>query len=142
VDEQLFINKALLGNSKNFELIEDWYNSGDIVEFKDDMKIEFKFKSRKTEMINVGGYKVNPEEIENLIKEVQGVKEVIVFGRQNSIMGNVIEANIIKEDSFSDIEIKNAIKIEVTKLQEYKHPRIIKIVESFELTRSGKVKKK
>lgn len=141
VDDQLLINKELLGNSGNFELIEDWYNSGDIVEFKDDLKIEFKFKSRKTEMINIGGYKVNPEEIENLIRGVQGVKDVIVFGRKNSIMGNIIETNIIKEDSFSDIEIKKEIKLSVKKLQEFKHPRIIKIVENFELTRTGKVKK-
>ena len=141
VDEELLISKELLGNSESFELFEDWYKTGDIVEFKDDFKIEFRFKSRKSEMINVGGYKVNPEEIETLIKKVEGLKDVIVFGRKNSIMGNIIEVNIIKDIFFSDSEIKIAIKKEVENLQEFKRPRIIKFVENFELTRTGKLKK-
>lgn len=141
VDEELLINKELLGNSESFELFEDWYKTGDIVEFKDDLKVEFRFKNRKSEMINVGGYKVNPEEIETVIKKVEGVKDVIVFGRKNSIMGNIIEVNIIKDISFSDSEIKSAIKKEAESLQEFKRPRIVKFVENFELTRTGKLKK-
>lgn len=141
VDEELLINKELLGNSQSFELFEDWYKTGDIVEFKDDLKVEFRFKNRKSEMINVGGYKVNPEEIETVIKKVEGVKDVIVFGRKNSIMGNIIEVNIIKDISFSDSDIKSAIKKEAESLQEFKRPRIIKFVENFELTRTGKLKK-
>lgn len=139
--EELLINKELLGNSESFELFEDWYKTGDIVEFKDDLKVEFRFKNRKSEMINVGGYKVNPEEIKTIIQNVEGVKDVIVFGRKNSIMGNIIETNIIKDASFSDSDIKSAIKKEVESIQEFKRPRIVKFVENFELTRTGKLKK-
>jgi acyl-coenzyme A synthetase/AMP-(fatty) acid ligase len=141
VDEELLVNKELLGNSESFELFDDWYKTGDIVEFKDDLKVKFRFKSRKSEMINVGGYKVNPEEIETIIQKVEGVIDVLVFGRKNSIMGNIIEVNIIKDISFSDREIKSAIKKEVESLQEFKRPRVVKFVENFELTRTGKLKK-
>jgi acyl-coenzyme A synthetase/AMP-(fatty) acid ligase len=93
-------------------------------------------------MINVGGYKVNPTEIENIIKEIKGVKDVAVFGRKNSIMGQIIVANIITEDAVEEIELKQEIKkICKSQLQDFKIPRIIKFVKLFDLTRTGKIKK-
>jgi acyl-coenzyme A synthetase/AMP-(fatty) acid ligase len=136
----LLIHKELLGSSKSFDLDGDWYKTGDIVESFDDDK--FKFQSRRSDIINVGGYKVNPEEIENIVKAINGVVDVTVFGRKNSIMGNIVAAHIIKEDSYNSKVLKAAIRETVIgQLQEFKVPRIIKFVESFELTRTGKIKK-
>jgi acyl-CoA synthetase (AMP-forming)/AMP-acid ligase II len=128
-----------LGVSKSFDLENNWYRTGDLVELFDNGK--FKFKNRKSEMINVGGYKVNPTEIEDIIKEVIGVVDVTVFGRTNSVMGEIVVANVIKEEKV-DKEILNEKIKEITKLrlQEYKLPRSIKFVDSFELTRTGKIK--
>jgi acyl-CoA synthetase (AMP-forming)/AMP-acid ligase II len=141
VDNEMIIHRNLLGNSDNFVLVEGWYHTGDIIEFKDELNQEFKFKSRKSEMINVGGYKVNPEEIENIIKVIPGIKDAIVFGRKNSIMCNIIEVNVIKEQSLEDSAVKAAVKAATSVLQDFKRPRIIKFVDQFELTRTGKVKK-
>ena len=141
VDKEMFIHRNLLGNSDNFLLVGGWYHTGDMIEFKDELQQEFKFKSRKSEMINVGGYKVNPEEIENIIKAIPGINDAIVFGRKNSIMGNIIEANVIKEPSLEDSAVKAAVKAATSILQDFKRPRIITIVNQFELTRTGKVKK-
>jgi acyl-coenzyme A synthetase/AMP-(fatty) acid ligase len=138
--DELYIHKKLLGKSSSFTLDGDWYGTGDLVEFIDHER--FLFKSRKSEMINVGGYKVNPTEIENIIKEIKGVKDVAVFGRKNSIMGQIIVANIITEDAVEEIELKQEIKkICKSQLQDFKIPRIIKFVELFDLTRTGKIKK-
>lgn len=139
-DNEIQIHKELLGKSKSFELHGNWYKTGDIVEFLDTQK--FKFKDRKSEMINVGGYKVNPSEVESVIKSINGVKDAIVFGLKNSVLGYIVVANIIKEESVDKKELKFAINtITKEQLQEYKLPRIIKFVDNFKLTRTGKLKK-
>ncbi|MGB0879293.1 MAG: ANL family adenylate-forming protein [Polaribacter sp.] len=139
-NNELLIHKELLGTSKSFNLEGDWYQTGDIVEFLDNEK--FKFKNRKSEMINVGGYKVNPSEVEAIIKEIEGVQDVIVFGRDNSVMGKIVVAHVIKNESEDKKELKNRIKeITKSKLQDYKLPRLIKFVDAFELTRTGKIKR-
>ena len=83
-NNELLIHKELLGASESFNLVGDWYNTGDIVEFKDEKR--FKFINRKSEIINVGGYNVNPFEVESIIKEIIGVKDVIVFGDHTRIL--------------------------------------------------------
>lgn len=139
-DNELLIHKELLGNSSSFELIDSWFKTGDLVEFDDEMK--FKFINRKSEMINVGGYKVNPNEVEEVINEVNSVKDVVVFGRKNSLLGNIIVANVVKQDSEDDFKLKKMIKQTVRiKLQEYKVPHKINFVDSLSLTRTGKIKK-
>jgi acyl-CoA synthetase (AMP-forming)/AMP-acid ligase II len=140
INDELYIHNELLGKSDSFELEGGWYKTGDIVDYVDENR--FYFKSRKSEIINVGGYKVNPNEIEGVIKAVEGVKDVSVFGRDNSIMGQIIVANVIKEEGVEDAELKQRIK-EVCKseLQNFKIPRLIKFVNMFNLTRTGKIKK-
>lgn len=140
-NSELYIHKELLGKSKSFKLVGQWYKTGDIVELYDGGK--FKFKNRKSEMINVGGYKVNPSEVENIIKTIKGVTDVIVFGRKNSLMGEIVVAHIVKESSHNSKDLKEKIKHKTSlELQEFKLPRLIKFVDSFELTRTGKIKKK
>jgi acyl-CoA synthetase (AMP-forming)/AMP-acid ligase II len=139
-NNELLIHKELLGTSESFNLEGDWYKTGDVVEFKD--KKRFKFKNRKSEMINVGGYKVNPSEVEAVIQEVKGVEDVIVFGRDNSVMGKIVVAHIVKTENEDKKKVKERIKkITSSKLQDYKLPRLIKFVDSFDLTRTGKIKK-
>lgn len=57
-------------------------------------------------------------------------------------MGEIVVANIIKESDQNAINLKEKIKqITSLELQEFKLPRLIKFVDSFELTRTGKIKK-
>lgn len=141
VDGELLIHKTLLGKSDNFKYIDDFYCSGDLIEWVDEKFGLFRFKSRKNELINVGGYKVNPGEIENVIRNIESVKEVLVYGKPNSILGNVLCADIQLEphSEISDLEIKKILK---SQLQDFKVPRRIKFVDEFSLTRTGKLKRK
>ncbi|WP_425659662.1 ANL family adenylate-forming protein [Tenacibaculum ascidiaceicola] len=139
-DNELLIHKELLGVSSSFYLVGSWYKTGDLVKLEDDKR--FKFVSRKSDMINVGGYKVNPSEVEEVIIQIEGVKNVYVFGRKNSVLGNIVIANIIKEDSFDETELMNRVKkVTQDQLQQFKIPRKINFVDSFNLTRTGKIKK-
>lgn len=140
VDDELLIHKSLLGRSDSFKFEGDYYHSGDLIEWVDKEQGLFRFKSRKNELINVGGYKVNPGEVENVLLSIEGVKQVIVYGKANSVLGNVLCADIQLEEgaTLSNVDIKKAL---ATQLQDFKIPRRIKFVEEFELTRTGKLKR-
>ena len=140
VDDELLIHKSLLGRSDSFKFEGDYYHSGDLIEWVDKEQGLFRFKSRKNELINVGGYKVNPGEVENVLMSIEGVKQVLVYGKANSVLGNVLCADIQLEEgtTLSNVEIKKAL---ASQLQDFKIPRRIKFVEEFELTRTGKLKR-
>lgn len=139
-EDELLIHSKLMGKSDSLELKGDWYYSGDLVNVFDDNS--FKFRARKSEMITVGGYKVNPREIEDLIKDIDGVLDAKVYGRKNSVLGYVVASDIIKEENIERKELKRIVIKKCNELlQEFKTPRIIKFVESFEMTRTGKIKR-
>ena len=140
VDDELLIHKSLLGRSDSFKFEGDYYHSGDLIEWVDKESGLFRFKSRKNELINVGGYKVNPGEVEDVISAIEGVKQVLVYGKANSVLGNVLCADIQLEEGseLTNVDIKKAL---VSQLQDFKIPRRIKFVEQFELTRTGKLKR-
>lgn len=141
VDEELLIHKSLLGTSDSFLYDDDFYHSGDLIEWIDQEHGLFKFKSRKNELINVGGYKVNPGEVENLILDIGGIKQAYVYGKANSILGNVLCADVVLQDNAIVTELDIRQRLEKS-LQSFKIPRRIKFVERIELTRTGKQKRK
>jgi acyl-coenzyme A synthetase/AMP-(fatty) acid ligase len=135
---EILIHESILGTSDGFKIIDGWYYSGDIVEIiEEHPEIKFRFLHRKNEMINVGGYKVNPQEVESEILKIQSVSGVRVFGKKNSVLGNILCAEVVSENvSEKDIKIHLS-----SILQPYKIPRIIDFVEQLEITRTGKLKR-
>ena len=140
VDDELLIHRSLLGKSDSFKFDGDYYHSSDLIEWINKEEGIFKFKSRKNELINVGGYKVNPGEVEDAINAMDGVKQSLVYGKANSILGNVLVAEVQLEEGFTltDLDIRKSLK---ERLQDFKIPRKIKFVETFSLTRTGKLKR-
>lgn len=140
VDDELLIHRSLLGQSESFRFDDDYYHSGDLIEWIDHKEAIFKFKSRKNELINVGGYKVNPGEVENMLNTIEGVRQSLVYGKANSVLGNVLCAEVQLEEGFElqELDIRLLLK---EQLQDFKIPRRIKFVKSFTLTRTGKLKR-
>lgn len=136
-DNELLIHKSLMGLSDSIK--DDWYKTGDLVEILSENPIIFKFLSRKNEMINVGGYKVNPLEVEDTIRGIDGVIDVRVFAKKNSVLGNIICGEIVLSDKeINESFIRNQLQ---NKLQEFKIPRMIRFVDSLSTTRTGKIKR-
>jgi acyl-coenzyme A synthetase/AMP-(fatty) acid ligase len=138
IDSQsLFIHKSL---AAGFDWIgnDDWYDTGDLIEWVDFEKQSFRFVSRKSEMINTGGYKVNPGEIEDLVLKLEGVSSVYVYSKPNAVLGKIVVADIVKNESsnLSEVDIKKYLS---DNLQSFKVPRIIKFVDNIQLTRTGKL---
>lgn len=140
VDDELLIHKSLLGKSESFKFDGDFYHSGDLIEWVNKEDGIFKFNSRKNELINVGGYKVNPGEVEDALNGIEGVRQSLVFGKANSVLGNVLIAEVQLDGSveLTELDIRKKLK---SQLQEFKIPRKIKFVDSFSLTRTGKIKR-
>lgn len=139
-NDELLIHKSLLGQSDSFAFDGEYYRSGDLIEWVDKKEGLFRFKSRKNELINVGGYKVNPCEVEDAINAIEGVQQSLVYGRANSILGNivVVEVKLVEGASLTDMEIR---KVLASQLQDYKVPRKIQIVDELSMTRTGKLKR-
>ena len=118
----------------------EYYHSGDLIEWVNEAEGLFRFKSRKNELINVGGYKVNPGEVEDAINAIEGVQQSLVYGRSNSILGNIVvaEVKLVEGAALTDLEIR---KVLAGQLQDFKVPRKIQIVNELSMTRTGKLKR-
>ncbi|MCC6693814.1 MAG: AMP-binding protein [Chitinophagaceae bacterium] len=139
LDNELLLHKSLLGSKHEAEIEGEWYHTGDMVEMISENPLAFKFTHRKSEMINVGGSKVNPNEVEDVLLSMDGVADVRVYGRANSLMGNVLCADVLLHDETLDEKsVKNYLK---EKLMEYQVPRIIKFVKHLDATHTGKKKR-
>lgn len=137
-NSELLLHKSLLGEFSGTDDV--WYRSGDIIDIISTDPFHFKFISRKDDMINVGGYKVNPNEVEQTIRELDGVKNAIVYSKPNSILGNIVCCEIISaNETIDEVFIRRKLQ---GVLQEFKIPRVIKFVNEFNMTRSGKLKRK
>jgi len=139
-NDELYLHKTIMGSSNTIQLQQnEWYATGDLIQIISKDPIRFIFISRKNEMINVGGYKVNPGEVEDVLKMIDGIKQVRVYGKKNSLLGNIICADILRTNSeITELDIRAVLQ---NKIQDFKIPRVIKFVESIETTRTGKIKR-
>jgi acyl-coenzyme A synthetase/AMP-(fatty) acid ligase len=136
-NDELLIHKSLMGSSDMN--IEEWYNTGDLIETITEKPLKFRFISRKSDMINVGGYKVNPLEVEETILTLPEIKNVRVYSKSNSVLGNIICCEVVCDNKqISESSIRTFLQ---SKIQEFKIPRIIRFVEELSTTRTGKIKR-
>lgn len=113
-----------------------WLNTGDEVTRSGDRIL---FLGRTGSSINVGGFKVSPEEVESALLEVEGVADARVFGTKNAITGSLVSADITLEDPRSRDRMRETIVRHAhRRLDPHKVPRVIRFVERIELTQSGK----
>lgn len=68
-----------------------WFITGDAVEVDGEY---IKILGRKSELINVGGEKVYPAEIESTLQQMDGVEDVAITGESNPITGQIVKAKV------------------------------------------------
>ena len=114
--------------SNQMDIEGEWYATGDLVETNELGYI--RITARKNEIINVGGEKVSPHEVEHVILEIPGVVDVKVFSEHNLIMGQIVKATIVVEESYKETISKKYI-IDFFKLHiaDYKIPQKIEFAE-------------
>jgi len=102
-----------------------WLNTQDLVE-KDGEYI--RILGRQSELINVGGEKVHPTEVENLLLQLDNVKDVTVRGQSNPITGEIVTAKItllVQEDP--DVLKRRVREFCRARLERYKVPAVIEV---------------
>ncbi|AQA23341.1 AMP-binding enzyme family protein [Rhodococcus sp. MTM3W5.2] len=106
---------------------DDWISTGDLVELRDG---RIHFVGRVGNVINVGGIKVPPLPIEEIIGNVAGVELVRVFGRSNPITGNIVAADVVAQPGCDLLDLRRDIALACEVLPEAHRPRIVKMVDS------------
>ena len=96
-------------------------------------------KSRKKEIINVGGKKVSPIEVEEALNSIPGIEESACVGVHDDVMGEVVKAFIVGSLTKGDDE---RIKKEMAALVEnYKVPVFLEHIDCIPKTASGKIQR-
>ena len=132
VDGMLWIRteSAMLGylNAPSPFDAEGWFNTGDMVEQRDGY---IRFLGRKSEIVNVGGEKLFPAEVENVIQQMENIKEVTVRGVPNPITGSVLTATVELLQPEDEEELERRIRAACRgRLAPFKIPAMIHVASA------------
>ncbi|OGF54355.1 MAG: hypothetical protein A2Z21_07495 [Candidatus Fraserbacteria bacterium RBG_16_55_9] len=98
---------------------------------------------RVKDMINVGGLKVYPKEVEHVLYEHPAVAECAVVGIPDERKGETVKAFVVLRPSHKPSETleEELRKHCLEEIAAYKHPREIEFVDTLPKTASGKIQK-
>jgi len=104
-----------------------WMNTEDVVEVEGDY---IRIRGRRTEIINIGGEKVYPAEIEDVLMQMKNIRDATVYGEKNPITGNIVVARVNLFAPEPLLPLKNRIRAFCRdKLAPYKVPIKVEITE-------------
>jgi long-chain acyl-CoA synthetase len=97
-------------------------------------------RGRRGDIINVGGLKVAPQEVEQRLREIAGVRDAACIGVADprGILGQVVKAFIVCDETPDEARIIEALR---AKLPEHEVPRLFEQVAELPKTDSGKLKR-
>lgn len=122
-------------------------DTGDMVELRGD---RYLFAGRRGGIINIGGLKVHPEEVEAVINRHPQVRMSLVHGRKNPITGAIVMADVVLKEAGQIFEPDdgrrdlNRVKGDILQfcrdlLPRYKVPAAISIVPALDVAATGKL---
>jgi len=107
---------------------EGWMCTGDEVEVADGY---MRFLGRKSEVINTGGKKVYPIEVENVLMSLRNVRNATVEARPHPIMGQVVQAKISLFEPEEPFELSERLRRQCNeRLAKYKVPVRFVVVDA------------
>jgi acyl-coenzyme A synthetase/AMP-(fatty) acid ligase len=122
--------------------LEGFVDTGDVLEQRDG---RYHFQGRRDGVINVGGLKVHPEEVEAVLNRHPQVRLSLVKTKKNSITGALVVADVLLKDP-STPEGEQAHDLEQTikqfcheSLAPYKVPAAIRFVPELAISETGKL---
>lgn len=115
-----------------------WFATGDLATIDADGYV--RIVGRKKEMINRGGLKIYPREVEELYYTHPKIQEVAVIGLPDPVLGEKSCVNILLKngETATDTEMREYVR---GKLADYKIPDFVRFVDAFPMTNSGKIRK-
>jgi acyl-coenzyme A synthetase/AMP-(fatty) acid ligase len=123
---------------------EGFVDTGDVVQLRDD---RYHFLGRKSGVINVGGLKVHPEEVEAAINHHPKVRVSLVRARKSPITGSIVVADVVlkgEPDTIDPVDQRAILRQEIIqicseRLPRHKVPAAIHFVPSLDVSATGKL---
>jgi long-chain acyl-CoA synthetase len=107
---------------------EGWYNTGDAVEVDGDY---LRVLGRDSDLINVGGQKVYPAEVEDALLSLENVRDATVWGQANPVTGEVVAARVTLAAPEEQAAFEGRLyEFCQERLAPYKIPAVVEIVGS------------
>ena len=96
---------------------------------------------RESEVINVGGYKVAPTEVEDVAMSIEGIRDCICISAEHRIMGKAVKLLVVMKEG-AVFDKKYIARYIAARLEPYKVPQLYEQVESVARTYNGKLDRK
>ena len=118
-----------------------WLHTGDIGYVDEDGYVYL--LGRNHEIINVGGLKVSPVEIEEVLLRYKGIREAVVIGEASpgKISQNIIKAFLVVTDKKQFQNFEKLNRYCASELEPYKIPTVFEVVNEIPKSISGKIKR-
>lgn len=117
--------------------IDGWFRTGDMGFLDDNGYLAL--TGRIKEMINRGGEKISPNEIDNVLRAHPSVAEAAAFGVPDPKYGEEVEAAVVLRSAASTQEIQAFCS---TRLADFKVPKLIHVVSAIPKNALGKVQRR
>jgi acyl-CoA synthetase (AMP-forming)/AMP-acid ligase II len=141
MDNELFVRSANAMVGERASDVEStdtdaWFATGDLVERAGDRVL---FAGRRTELINVGGNKVNPLLVEQAIQAVPGVLDVRVFAKKSSLVGQMVACELVVAEGCDAADVRARVQERCReRLAAHERPRFIELVPAITLSSAAK----
>ena len=114
---------------------EGWLKTGDIATVNEQGYVTI--VDRKKDMIIVSGFNVYPNEVEDVLVSMEGIREAAVVGVSAGVRGEVVKAFVVLDDS--NITQEQIIDYCRENLTNYKVPKVVEFKDDLPKTNVGKV---
>jgi acyl-CoA synthetase (AMP-forming)/AMP-acid ligase II len=128
---------GMLGYLGQDDVGDDWRPTGDLVELRDG---RIHFVGRVSEVVNVGGVKVHPLPVEEVVASVEGVELAHAYGRANAVTGEIMAVDVVARADVDTDVLKEAIRAACETLPPAARPRRIRFVDV--LADQGKINRR
>lgn len=142
-DGRLWFHQDYVAENLKDLCVDGFWDSGDEVLVISDEPLKLKITGRRSDWINVGGLKVNPHEVEQLINRIPGVADCRVYGVANSVTGYLVAADIymasgVTSSAYQPIDATKLRRHLSNHLPPHAIPRLVHFREEMLLSSSGK----
>lgn len=115
--------------SRNF-----WFHTGDVGSFDQDGYLYF--HGRTKELIRRGGEMISPQELEELLRELDGVIDCAIVGVPDALMGEEIKAVLVAKEGFEPATIRGKL---AGRVPHYMMPRFVECLDVIPRTQTEKI---
>ncbi len=135
----LVTGQDYVGSKERVADSEGWINTGDLVAVRGD---RYEFLGRVNGAINVGGNKVQPQEIESIILGIEGVAFASARAKANAFVGSLVQVDVVPLPGVDLLALEREIERECDqKLEDFKRPAMIRFVDDIATGSSGKIQR-